>query len=351
LNAKAIFEHLTPVILATVIALGGVAAFYFLGLPLPWLLGAILPLLVASRFEGINLAAPKPLIHPARALLGIAIGGSFTPAIVDSLDKYLLSLVFMIPFLFITIVIGKLYYHRVAGFDKTTSIFCALPGGLLEMTLISESHGADVNRVILTHAARVLLIIYGIPFMIQLFTDIDLSGSFVMPGSSAEFSYSEMILVVTAAMAGWWLANCLKLSGASIVGPMIACGCLFIGGWVTFKLPGECINLAQLILGIRLGLSIKEISLREMGENFLYGAGLFFILMVVVLSTAYGVHRLVDMPLIATFLAFVPGGQAEMNIIAIVVGIHIPYIALHHVTRMFLVIGFAPILVKIGTDK
>lgn len=341
-------QTLQPVILAFAIALCGVGVFYYLGLPLPWLLGAILPLLIASRFKNLRLNPAKPLIHPARALLGIAIGGSFTPAILDSLDKYLLSLVFMIPFLFVVIVIGKTYYHRVAGFDKTTSIFCALPGGLLEMTLICEAYGANINRVILTHAARVLLIIYGIPFMIQLFTDIDLSGNFVMPGSDVEFVFTDMILVIAAAMTGWWLASRLKLSGASIVGPMIACGILYIGGWVEFKLPGEFINLAQLILGIRLGLSLKEVSPKEIGANFVYGAGLFVVLMILVMVTAYAVHSLTDIPLIATFLAFVPGGQAEMNIIAIVVGIHVPYIALHHVTRMFLVIAFAPMLVKLG---
>lgn len=281
-------------------------------------------------------------------MLGIAIGGSFTPAILDSIDKYLLSLAFMLPFLFTVIVIGKAYYHRVAGYDKTTSIFCALPGGLLEMTLICEAYGADVNRVILTHAARVLLIIYGIPFMIQLFTDIDLSGNFIQPNSTDEFLLIDAVLVFACSIMGWWLASRLKLSGASIIGPMIACGILYLGGWVEFTLPGEIINLAQLILGIRLGLSLKEISPREMGETFLYGIGLFLLLMVVVIGTAYGIHMLTDIPLIAAFLAYVPGGQAEMNIVAIVVGIHVPYIALHHVTRMFLVIAFAPLLVRLG---
>ena len=348
MTTKTLFHRLLPVILAFSIAICGVGIFLLLGLPLPWLLGSIFPLLIASRFKNLKLNPAKPLIHPARAMLGIAIGGSFTPAILDSIDKYLLSLAFMLPFLFTVIVIGKAYYHRVAGYDKTTSIFCALPGGLLEMTLICEAYGADVNRVILTHAARVLLIIYGIPFMIQLFTDIDLSGNFIQPNSTDEFLLIDAVLVFACSIMGWWLASRLKLSGASIIGPMIACGILYLGGWVEFTLPGEIINLAQLILGIRLGLSLKEISPREMGETFLYGIGLFLLLMVVVIGTAYGIHMLTDIPLIAAFLAYVPGGQAEMNIVAIVVGIHVPYIALHHVTRMFLVIAFAPLLVRLG---
>jgi uncharacterized protein len=330
--------------LAFVFALPGVYLFLFFDLPLPWLLGAIFPLLIASRFERIKLISAKPLIHPARAILGIAIGASFTPKIIDSLDNYLISLMFMLPFLFIVVGLGKYYYQHIIGYDKATSTFCALPGGLLEMTLICESFGADMKRVLLTHATRVLLIIYGIPFLIQLTTDIDLSGHFVMPTNGNDFVLGEMLAVLVCAFAGWWLAYHFGISGASIIGPMTACAALYLTGWVTYKPPGELINLAQLILGIRLGLSFKGIARNEVMRNVIYASGLFIILLLVVLLTAYCVHLITDIPLIATFLAYIPGGQAEMNIIAIVIGVHIPYIALHHVTRMFLVIALAPAL-------
>lgn len=337
---------LFPIILSTLVALLGVQLFLIFDLPLPWLLGSILPLVAFSRVRAFPLTEPKPLIHPARVILGVAIGASFTPHLMDSIDQYLISLAFMAPFLVIIIVLGKWYYQHVIRFDKDTSVFCALPGGLLEMTLICEAHGANIKRVVLTHTTRVLLIIYGIPFLIQIFSDYDLSGHFSFTDHPQAFNPIEFTIIIASAFSGWWLADKLGLSGASIVGPMTVCAVLYLSGWISYKIPGELINLAQLILGIRIGLSLKQISVGEILRYFSYAAGFFVFLTLISLSVAYLVHSITGIPLIASFLAFVPGGQAEMNVVAIIVGIHVPYIALHHVTRMFLVIAFAPSIKK-----
>ncbi len=338
---------MVPVISSIGVSLVGVYLFLIFDLPLPWLLGAILPLLFVSRLHRIQLAPARPLIHPARGLLGIAIGASFTPAIVDSLDLYLISLLFMLPFLVLVILFGKFYYQRIIGFDKDTSVFCALPGGLLEMTLICEAYGANMKQVVMTHTTRVLLIIYIIPFLIQFFTAYDLSGNFTFADQPATINWIDSLIIVATAFIGWWLAQRLGLSGASIVGPMTTCAILYMSGWVSYKLPGELINLAQLILGIRIGLSLEAISFRDIFKNFSYAVGFFLFLLVISLVFAFGIHVITDLPLIATFLAFVPGGQAEMNVVAIIIGIHLPYIALHHVTRMFLVIAFAPAIKRV----
>ncbi|MCT7468211.1 AbrB family transcriptional regulator [Aliarcobacter cryaerophilus] len=45
-------------------------------------------------------------------------------------------------------------------------------------------------------------------------------------------------------------------------------------------------------------------------------------------------------------LAFGPGGQTEINLIALLVGANLPYITLHHIVRLFLVMNIAPIIAK-----
>ncbi|MBL7003130.1 MAG: AbrB family transcriptional regulator [Gammaproteobacteria bacterium] len=334
-----ISNHVIPVLTAFALSLLGVLLFLTYDLPLPWLLGSVFPLIIISRFKKIKLAPPAKLVKPARGLLGIAIGASFTPAIVESLGQYLISLAFMLPFLVVIIVVGKLYYQYIIKFDKDTSIFCALPGGLLEMTLICETQGANLKQVVLTHTTRVLLIIYVIPFLIQYFTSYDLSSTLSLSNNGQGFDLIEASIIVAIAFIGWMIAHRLGLGGASIVGPMIVCALLYITGWVSYKPPGELINLAQLILGIHIGLTLKGVEFKEIVTYFFYALGLFIFLIIMSLITAYCVNLITDIPLMATFLAFVPGGQAEMNVVAIMIGIHVPYIALHHVTRMFLVVA------------
>ena len=53
-----------------------------------------------------------------------------------------------------------------------------------------------------------------------------------------------------------------------------------------------------------------------------------------------------DFPIISVLLAFSPGGQAEINLIAILVAANIPYITIHHIVRLFIVMNIAPLLAK-----
>ncbi len=341
-DLKTTLARLPRIFLSFVLALMGVGIFLYFGFPLPWLLGAVFPLIIASKATSLPIVAPTELVHPSRGMLGVAIGASFTPALLQEIDVYLLSLLFMLPFLVIVLLVGRFYYHKIVGLDKGSAVFCAFPGGLLEMTILSESAGANVKSVILAHTTRVLLIIYLVPFLIQYFTTYDLSGNFVNPGGESPFDPLQAFIVVGSAVLGWYLVKKVGWSGASIVGPMTACAVIYLMGWVDYKLPGWLLNAAQMVLGMRVGMSLRDISFADIWRNVSYSIGFFILLMAVSLLTAYLVYLVTGLPLIATFLAYVPGGQAEMNVIAIVVGLHVPYIALHHVTRMFLVIAFAP---------
>ena len=47
------------------------------------------------------------------------------------------------------------------------------------------------------------------------------------------------------------------------------------------------------------------------------------------------------------FLAFAPGGQAEMTVLALVAGADLGFVIVHHVTRVLLVIAGAPIAARV----
>jgi hypothetical protein len=47
---------------------------------------------------------------------------------------------------------------------------------------------------------------------------------------------------------------------------------------------------------------------------------------------------------VEAFLAFAPGGQAEMTVLAIVTGADLGFVITHHLTRIVLVIVGAPLV-------
>ncbi|MES9845031.1 MAG: AbrB family transcriptional regulator [Candidatus Sedimenticola sp. PURPLELP] len=320
----------------------GAFVFYLLHMPLPWMLGSLLGALIASNTPGIHIVSPTKLASPVRIVLGVAIGSAFTPALLDDVGKYLLSLLLLLPFLVVIIWTGMLYFQKIAGFERQTAFFCALPGGLIELALICESYGADMRRVVLIQTTRVLLIVYTVPFAIHHMTDVDLSGRTRMAAPLNVFPLDEGMILASAAVVGWWLMHRMRLPGASIVGPMLCSALVYTLGWATVRVPDELVNVAQLILGTSIGCAFMNISLREITRAVAITLGYFVVLMAMAMGMAIGVHLLTGTPLIATVLAYIPGGQAEMSVISLIVGVAIPFIALHHALRLILVMTVAP---------
>lgn len=52
-------------------------------------------------------------------------------------------------------------------------------------------------------------------------------------------------------------------------------------------------------------------------------------------------------PLVPALLAFSPGGQAEMAVLALVAGVDVAFVITHHLARITLVIIGAPLIRKL----
>ena len=74
--------------------------------------------------------------------------------------------------------------------------------------------------------------------------------------------------------------------------------------------------------------------------------GHFIILAIISAIFILIAYYLFEFPVLSTLLAFSPGGQAEINLIAILVAANIPYITLHHIVRLFIVMNLAPIFAR-----
>jgi len=93
------------------------------------------------------------------------------------------------------------------------------------------------------------------------------------------------------------------------------------------------------------------ISFQEITKTALQTLGHFLILALISAIFMVIVWWITDFELLSILLAFSPGGQAEMNIIAIIVGANLPYVALHHVVRLFLVMAIAPMMLQFVMGK
>ena len=340
------FIPFSQVLLSLFIGLFGSLIFIYLKLPLPWLLGSISAMAIASRLTFLPTKSPKVLSPPARTILGLMIGSAFTPAILGYIGNFITSLVMIIPFVFIIAVCGVYYYWKILGHDKMTAFFSAMPGGLLEMVAIGESMGANIYKITLFQSTRLLLIVFSLPFILQIVGGKSLSGNKILTTPIKDLLISDMFILVGLGIIGVYLAKKLKISAPFIIGPMIVSMIAHISGWVTAHPPDEVIKLVQVILGTSIGFVFKGVPIKEILITILSTLGYFLILIIVCSLFVFIVYSITDFDLLSILLAFSPGGQAEINLIAIIVSVNLPYVALHHVLRLFLVMGIAPLFAK-----
>jgi len=331
-------------IMTIAICLGGTAVFWLLDLPLPFLLGPLFACLVAA-LSGVPVKDAGMLGKAMRTILGVAIGASITPELVARAPQMLVSLA-MVPLYVVSIAaIGVPFFRRVYGFDMVTAWYAAMPGGLQDMVLFGQEAGGNARTLALIHATRIIIIVMITPFLLVHIFDAGLDNPIGAP--AVTLPPHEMLIMVAAAIIGWKGGERIGLFGAPILGPMIVTAILSLADIIHVRPPAEAILSAQFFIGLGLGAGYVGITLAEIRRDVV--AGLCFVVIVASLAAVFTeAIILFDLaPPVDGFLAFVPAGQAEMAVLAIVVGADLGYVVLHHVTRVFLIIAGAPVAARL----
>ena len=334
--------------LTYVIAGIGVGIFIWLQLPLPWLLGPIFACLIAA-LAGVPMKGNKLINDAMRSILGVAVGATFTTTLLISMAAMWPTLL-MIPVMVACIaVIGVPYFQRVWGFDFATSYYSAMPGGLQDMLAFGEEAGGDVRALSLIHATRVMVVVVALPFILQGYWGADLTNP---PGAAAStIDLSQMLLMVFCGIAGWQGAKALGMFGASILGPLILAAIMALLGVLQHRPPAEAIWMAQFFIGMTVGTKYAGVTGAEVRKDVAAALGFCLILIALTFVFAEAVHLFHLAPPMETLLAFAPGGQAEMTVLALIVGADMAFVIAHHVLRIFVVILGAPIAARLWKAK
>ncbi len=330
------------------IGLSGAVLFLELDLPLPWLFGPLAACLVAALL-GAQLIANKPVSDSMRTILGIAAGASVTPVFFQTLPSMVATLC-IVPALTVIIgVLGVLYFKRFAGYDFHTAYYASMPGGLQDMIVFGEEAGADVRALSLVHATRVLVIVVTLPIILTFCYDVNLSNS---PGTTiVSFDPIQILILAICALAGWRIAKWLGIFGAAILGPLILAAGAALSGILTTRPPAEAIWAAQYFIAIGIGAKYVGITGAEVKRDIVSGLGFCIILGILTAATIGSALFLELAPAIEAILALTPGGQAELLILAIIVGADMSFVVAHHLIRVFFVILGAPIVAAIISPK
>ncbi len=339
-------KNILQMLLALILGLCGSLVFIFLHLPLPWLLGSIFATSIVIRFEKLPIKSPKVFSPPARILIGVAIGSAFTPEILKYIPHYTASLLLVIPFTILVIFFGTFYYYKVLKYDLKTSYLGSMPGGVIEMVIIGEELKANTAKITLMQSSRLFFVVVSLPFIIQYIFQIDIRGNQLLTTPLKNIDFFEFSSLYIFAIFAAIFAKKLKLTAAFLMGPMILSIILYSIGVYSVAIPDEFLKFIQIVFGVIIGFTFKGVPLKTIYQTLVATLGHFIILAILSAIFIAIIFYTLDFKALDIMLSFAPGGQTEINLIALLVGANLPYITLHHIVRLFIVMNIAPIIAK-----
>ncbi|OAN48145.1 ammonia monooxygenase [Paramagnetospirillum marisnigri] len=325
------------------LGLGGAggALFAALDLPLPWMLGA-LAVTTAASLSGLGPAVPPPLRATMIGVLGLMLGSAFTPDLPERAARWSTSLVVLFLAMVATTALVVAYLRRAAAMDPVTAYFSGAPGGINEMVITGTALGGDERTIALSHSLRILLIVFTVPFGYRLIAHVQSIPMAQSMGSLADLAGTDALALLASAISGALIAKLIRLPAWPLTGPMLMSAGLHLAALSAARPPAELVIVAQVVTGASIGARFRGLGWSEVAAMVRPALGATAVMLVVSAAAAAGLAAVSDLPFPALLLAFVPGGIAEMCLVALALGQDVAFVSTHHMIRVVLVIMLAP---------
>ena len=342
---------------ALLCGLAGGAIFSWIGLPLAWMLGPLTAVILWNLLTKRTLYWPKSFKNGGQMLLGYSMGLSFTAEsaaqIAGQLPSMTVSTVLMVIF-----GLGIAYLaSKVTGINAPSAVMGTTPGGLSQMTMLSEEiRGADPTIVTFMQTIRML----AVTFMVPMLTTYAFAGG-AGSGLSATAVEAEQAvsggglmhlgMTVVAVLAGTALALRLRFPTPWILGPLITAAILTVSGFAAPHLPPILMIAAQLLMGVYLGLSIRLDMLKDWKKLLPFSLVSGALMVGFALLLAYILHLIHPMSMATAFLCIAPGGLPEMGVTAHEIRADVSMVAAYQLFRVFFILFLVPLFLRFAFGR
>jgi membrane AbrB-like protein len=298
--------------------------------PIPWLLGPLFALALL-RIGGLRVDAPPGARYAGQWVIGTALALYFTPAVLGGIASVWYLPLAGAAFAIVVGYVAAAVLARVARIDRTTALFCSVPGGASEMATLGERFGARTDRVAAAQSMRILIVVGIVP---AAFAFSGVHGSDAYAAAATFFDPARFVLLMSLTFAGGLVAHAAGVPNGFIIGPLAVGIPLTALGLELSSMPAVASNTGQLLLGCALGASFRR--------DFVHGASRFVagvvvsVLAALLLCAAFGFALAVaaGQNPATMILGTAPGGIAEMAITAKALQIGVPLVTAFHVTRI-----------------
>jgi membrane AbrB-like protein len=234
------------------------------------------------------------------------------------------------------------YLRWVHGWDALSALLGASPGSMAQVMALAAEFEADVGGIAIVQVMRVLLILLGIPAGLALFGLM--VGPTISTRGTTDASLIELAMLVTASAVAAIVLWRIRFPGGLMFGAMTGSGVLHGAGLVHSSLPWWAGSAAVLTLGAVAGARFVNVGARMLLSYLGAAFGSFAVAATVAASFALIVAALLPFRVADVTVAFAPGAQDTMMVLALAMHLDPVYVGAHHLAR-FLVVSFSVALV------
>jgi uncharacterized protein len=322
-----------------VAGIGGVT-FSLVRLPGGLVSGSMLAVALAALM-GRPMKVPLMLARVCFVLVGVLLGAVVTPETLHAIATWPVSVALLVLSAICMFIVTTCYLRLVHKWDPLSALLGASPGSMAQVLALSAEFGADLRGIAIVQVMRVLLIVLGLPAALALF------GSVVGPTTATaatEPSAVETILLLAASAGASIFAHRIRFPGGLMFGAMAGSGLLHGSGLVHVSLPSWASGIAVLTLGAVAGARFVNLSGRMLLGYLGAALGSFAVAAGVAALFALLVTSLLPLRVADVALAFAPGAQDTMMVLALAMHLDPVYVGAHHLVR-FLVVSVSVVWV------
>ncbi|MDY0407088.1 AbrB family transcriptional regulator [Virgibacillus sp. 179-BFC.A HS] len=344
--------NLRQIISTCLIAGIGGMLFQWIGIPVPWLLGPMIAVVLGRNVMKWHLAWPYQFRNIGMMVVGYTIGLSMTTAALRDMALQLPTMLLMTVLLMALCTAIAFVVSRLSDSDYQTSLLASLPGGLTQViALAEETKGINLAVVTVTQVTRLMIIIMVMPLLVMIpFFGQHATGhgeTGAIPDVASVSLFPNMLVFAVLGIILAWLGKKIHFPTAALLGPMLATIVLQLLGLQGPHLPMPAIDAAQLLIGTHVGLMlhIDEISQKSRTFSLAIASGVMLvagsILISLFLTLLHPVSRA------TALLSLAPGGMDQMGIIAHAIGADLSIVSGYQLFRTFFIYFAIPPLLKL----
>ncbi len=148
------------------VAAAGGLLFRALGVPGGVLVGAMIFTVIHNCLFG-KVTYPTMIKKYQQVITGAYIGAGITASTLAMIPSVAIGMVLSIIDIMIYVLLMSLILRKTSKMDYGTSLLCSTPGGIGEVSILSEELGTDTATVAIMNTARMILVVATFPVILQ----------------------------------------------------------------------------------------------------------------------------------------------------------------------------------------